>query len=113
MSEKSQLEIEIVKRSHECIFYLKFHCELNYIEYFWAAVKRFTRENCNYSIAELETTVIAGLESVSLRTIQRFANRSRRWINAYINGLTVEQQGFVGTQESLLREKSWLNSITW
>ena len=66
LNEKSQLEIEIVKRGHECIFYPKFHCELNYIEYFWAAVKRYTQENCNYSFAELETTVIAGLESVSL-----------------------------------------------
>ena len=100
LSEKSQLEIEIVKRGHECIFYPKFHCELNYIEYFWAAVKRYTRENCNYSFAELETTVIAGLESVSLRTIQQFANISRRWIDAYINGRTVEQQRFVETQES-------------
>lgn len=30
------------------------HCELNYIEYYWAAAKRYTRENCNYSFVGLE-----------------------------------------------------------
>jgi transposase len=53
LNEKSQLEIEIVNR----IFYSKFHCELNSIGYFWAAVKRYTRENCNYSFAELDVEV--------------------------------------------------------
>jgi hypothetical protein len=37
LNEKSQLEIG---------------------KYFWAAVKRYTRENCNYSFAELEVTVM-------------------------------------------------------
>jgi transposase len=100
LAEKSLLEIEITNRGHECIFYPKFHCELNYIEYFWGAVKRYTRENCNYSFAELETTVLAALDSVSLRTIQRFANRSRRWIDSYINGLNERQKEFVERQES-------------
>ena len=58
-------------------------------------VKRYTRENCNYSLAELEPTVLAGLESVSLRTIQQLANRSRRWINPYINGPNYKQKEFV------------------
>ena len=41
LHEKSQLQIEIRKRGDECIFYPKFHCELNYIEYYWGAVKRY------------------------------------------------------------------------
>ena len=40
LHEKSQLKIEITKRGHECIFYLKFYCELNYIEYYWGEIKR-------------------------------------------------------------------------
>ena len=84
------LEIEITARSHECIFCPKPHCELNYIEFFWGAVKRYTRENCIYSFV-LEDTVNAGLNSVSLTTIRRFANLSRRWIDAYINGLNDRQ----------------------
>jgi hypothetical protein len=46
-----------------------------------------------------EATVIADLESVNLRTIQRFESRPRRWINIYINGFTEEQQKFVKKQE--------------
>ena len=91
--------LEITRLGHECLFYPKLHCELNYIEFFWGAVKRYTRENCNYSFAELEPTVLAGLESVSLRTIQRFANRSRRWIDSYITGLNDKQKEFVERQE--------------
>jgi hypothetical protein len=34
LNEKSQLETEIVKRGHGCVFYPMLHCELNYIEYF-------------------------------------------------------------------------------
>ena len=96
--EKSSLEIEIAARGHECISYPKFHCELNYIEFFWGVVKRYTRENCNYSFVELEDTVRAGLESVSLTAIRRFANRFKRWIDAYINSLNDRQQAFVEGQ---------------
>ena len=92
LHEKSQLEIEITRRGHECIFYPEFHCELNYIEYYWGAVKRYTRENCNYSFIELEHTVRVGFDSVSLRTIRRLANRAGRWIDAYIGGLNEKQQ---------------------
>ena len=74
-----------------------------YIEFFWGAVKRYTRENCNYSFAELEPTVLAGLESVSLRTIQRLANRSRRWIDSHINGLNDKQKEFIQRQEKFHR----------
>ncbi|KAF8243258.1 hypothetical protein K440DRAFT_530788, partial [Wilcoxina mikolae CBS 423.85] len=100
LAEKSLLEIEITKRGHECLFYPKFHCELNYIEFYWGAVKRYTRENCNYSFAELEGTVRHGLDSVSLDTIRRFANRSRRWIDSYISGLNKRQKEFVETVEA-------------
>ena len=62
-------------------------------------LKRYTRGDCNYFFAELESTVLAGLESVSLRSIQQYANRSRRWINSYIDGLGDKQREFVERQE--------------
>jgi hypothetical protein len=93
-TEKSMLEHVIVQAGHEVIFYPKFHCELNYIEYYWAAVKRYTRENCNYSFTELEKTVLEGLNAVDIKTIRRFADRSKRWLMAYINGLSAEQRAY-------------------
>ena len=92
-------ELEITRLGHECLFYPEFHCELNCIEFFWGAVKRYPREYCNYSFAELEPTVLAGPESACLHTIQRFANRPRRWIDSYIAGLNDKQKEFVERQE--------------
>ena len=51
----------------------------------------------------LKTTVLAGLESVSLRSVQRYANRSRQWICSYIDGLSDKQKGFVERQEKSYR----------
>ena len=60
-NEVSLLEIVVTQAEHEVIF-PKFHCELNYIEYYWAALKRFTRDNCRYSFSELEPTVLQAME---------------------------------------------------
>ena len=93
-STKKLLETIIVQAGHEAIFYPKFHCELNYIEFYWAALKRYTRENCKYSFPELESTVREGMDNVGLMSIRRFAMRSKRWILAYMNGLTEEQRRY-------------------
>jgi hypothetical protein len=102
--EVSLLETVIKQAGHEVIFYPKFYCELNYIEYYWAALKRYTRENCQYSFSELEKTVLEAMKSVSLKTIRRFAMRSKRWMLAYINGLTEEQRAFA---EKAYRSHRW------
>ena len=91
-TEKSLLETAILEAGHEVIFYPKLHCELNYIEYYRGALKKYKREHCPYSFAELEGTVLEAMDSVSLKTIRRFAERSKRWTMAYINGLTEEQR---------------------
>ena len=77
IKEKSLLEIEITARGHKCIFYPKFYCELNYTEFFWGAVECHTR-----------------LDSVSLTTIRRFADRSRRWMEANVDCPDDRQQAF-------------------
>ena len=43
------IEEKIVAAGHQVIFYRKFHCELNFIENFWGAAKRYTRKHCDYS----------------------------------------------------------------
>ncbi|PKY51387.1 hypothetical protein RhiirA4_424476 [Rhizophagus irregularis] len=87
-SQKSQLQEEIEKRGHICIFYPKYHCELNYIEMYWGAAKRYTRENCNYTWSSLQKTVPEALDSIPLITIRKFARKSWRYMDIYRKGIT-------------------------
>jgi len=91
LKEKSMLETVINATGHEVIIYPKFDCELNCIEYYWGAVKWYTCTNCQDSFPELEKILFVAFDSVELKTIQWFADRSKRWMMVYINGLTVEQ----------------------
>ena len=48
-NQKPLLQEIIEGLGHKVIFYPKFHCELNYIEMYWGAAKRYTRQHCNYT----------------------------------------------------------------
>jgi hypothetical protein len=39
--QKSLVQEVIEDAGHLCIFLPKFHCELNFIEFFWGAVKKY------------------------------------------------------------------------
>ena len=106
-NEISLLETIIQAAGHEVIFYPKFHCELNYIEYYWAALKRYTRDNCQYSFAELEPTVLRAMDSIEVKTIRRFAMRSKRWMIAYMDGLSEAQRAFAEKQYKSHRRETW------
>jgi hypothetical protein len=88
LAQKPGLVEVIENAGHLCIFLPKFHCELNYIEMYWGAVKRFTREHCNYSWDELPDMVDLALDTVSLETIRRFARKSFRYMNLYRANVT-------------------------
>ena len=81
-TEKSLLETVILEAGHEVIFYPKFHCEHSYIGYYWGALKKYAREHCRYSFSELEGTILEATDSVSLKTVRRFAGRRKRWTMA-------------------------------
>lgn len=52
--QKSLVWETIKMAGHLCIFLPKFHCELNYIEFFWGAVKKYLRDNCDYTFDALK-----------------------------------------------------------
>jgi hypothetical protein len=41
VAQTSLVQEVIMTAGHLCIFLLKFHCELNFIEFFWGAVKKY------------------------------------------------------------------------
>ena len=50
----------------------------NFIELFWGAAKRYTRENCEYSLKGLRTTIPEALEVISRASIWRYYNKFLR-----------------------------------
>jgi len=90
-AQKSLVQEVIEAAGHLCIFLPKFHCELNFIEYFWGAVKRYLRETCDYTFHTLQENMPKALASVQLNTIRRWEHRMVRWIEAYRNGLGAKE----------------------
>lgn len=76
---------------HICIFLPKFHCEINFIEYFWGSVKRWLRENCTYEFQTLQENMPKALGSVSVELIRKWELRAWRFIEAYGDGLEARE----------------------
>jgi len=63
-------EIACEARGFHTIFFLKFHCELNFIEQCWGYLKQVYRELPVLSKeADLKWNILAALESVPLQSI--------------------------------------------
>ncbi len=85
--QKSLVQEVIEAAGHLCIFLPKFHCELNFIEFFWGAVKRYLRNNCDYTFTTLQENMPKALESVPIECIRKWEHRMKRWMEAYRSGL--------------------------
>ena len=74
------------------LFLPKFHCELNVIEQCWEYSKWIYCLNPESSCEDvLQKNMLAALESVSLKSMRKFANHSCRFINSYMHGLNGRQ----------------------
>ena len=86
LEQKGKLQEELESRGHIVLFYPRFHCELNFIEYFWGYVKREVRENCDYKMDGLRENVPQALSNVPISTIWRFYAKCVRTMDAYRDG---------------------------
>jgi hypothetical protein len=89
-SQRSLVQEVIEELGHLCIILPKFHCELNYIEYFWGAMKCYLREHCDYTFPALQANMPIALASVNKILIQKWHNRMMWWIDAYRHGLNAK-----------------------
>ena len=94
-TQQGRLQEMIERAGHKVVFYPKFHCELNFIEYFWAAAKRYAREHCEYSLQGLRKTVPKAIESVPDHTIWRYHQKSLRIMRVYREGIEYGSADFV------------------
>ena len=90
MEQKSMVEELVNQAGHRAMFLPKFHCEFNFIEMYWDALKYYCRANCDYSFAALQETVESAMSSVSLATIRRFTRKCWRYMYAYQQSLPME-----------------------
>ncbi len=95
----------IEEHGHLCIFLPKFHCELNFIEFFWGAVKRYLRENCDYTFNTLKANMPLALQSIPV-TIRKWEHRMIRWMEAYRGGLNAKDAQFQVREFSSRKYKS-------
>ena len=92
-AQKSLVQETIEAAGHLCLILPKFHCELNFIEFFWGAVKKYLCNNCDYTFNTLKENMPKALESVRLHTIHHWEHHMFRWMEAYRSGLgTAEAQ---------------------
>lgn len=83
MSQQSLVQEVIEDLGHLCIILPKFHCELNFIEYFWGAIKHYLCDHCDNTFLTLQANMPVALETVNKLLIQKWHNQMMRWMDAY------------------------------
>ena len=82
------VEEKVQARGHLCMFFPKFHCELNASERCWCHSKKHTRAYANGSITRLRKIVPEGLDSCNPDLIKKFFRTCRDYCKAYRGGYT-------------------------
>ncbi|KAF9456185.1 hypothetical protein BDZ94DRAFT_1144265, partial [Collybia nuda] len=58
---------------------------------FWGEVKKYLRDNCDYTFPTLQANLPIALASVRLSTIRKWEHRMIRWMDAYRSGLGAKE----------------------
>ena len=102
-NQKSLVQEVIMGKGHLCISLPKFHCELNFIEFFWGSVKWYLYKHYDMTFETLKANMPAALNSVPLATICQWEHHTHRWMDAYKEGLsTLDAQLKVKTFSSVV-----------
>ena len=86
-TQTTLVEELITSRSHICLFFPKFHCELNAIEHVWCHGKNYARMYVNGSIVRLRI-VPESLNTCDSELIGKFFETCREYLIAYYGGCT-------------------------
>ena len=83
---KTLLEELVERRGHICMFFPKFHCELNAIERCRCHEKKHTRQYANGSIVRLRKIVPESMNTCTPDLIIKFFKTCRDYMRAYRGG---------------------------
>ncbi|KAF9498393.1 hypothetical protein BDN71DRAFT_1481136 [Pleurotus eryngii] len=92
--QQSLVQEVIEAAGHKCIFLLKSHYELNFIEFFWGAVKCYLADHYNYTFDTLKENMLKALAAVEVSTICKWEHWMQRWMHAYREGLGAKEAQF-------------------
>jgi hypothetical protein len=83
LEQKTALEELLESKGHVCRMLPKMDPELNPIESFWAMMKVYLREVCDYNVAGLRKHLPESVKSVPIATVRRHFRRSARFRSLY------------------------------
>ncbi len=89
--EQRSLVEEEFEANGNYLFLPKFHCEFNFLELYWGALKYNCREHCDCSFAKLLPTIYKAMDILLLTSIRRYAPKCWRYMDAYRSGLSFDQ----------------------
>ena len=86
--QKSLLQELYENAGHLCLYYPKFHCELNFIEQYWGNAKfRYRETPLTTNDNEMIKNMWDCLDAVPVESIRSYSIRSCRFMDGYRAGL--------------------------
>lgn len=85
-NQKTALQEIVEDAGHIFEMYPKYHCECNWIEYYWSASKREARLKCDYTFQSLEKNIDSYLDKAgNIHHIRKYFQKCMKYVEAYSN----------------------------